>query len=330
MDKLGDMDLFVRVVKNSGLAAAGREVGLSPASMSARMNTLEKRYATRLLNRSTRHVSLTETGQQFYESCLRILADVSEVESQILRDQNLLTGSLRITVSSDIGRQHIAKALSLFVKNNPNITPYLHLSDSIVNITEQGFDCAIRHGDLPDSSMIAKKLASNHRVLCASPDYLKRKGNPKNPQALQEHDCLTMTRGNEPLTNWFFQSHTNDPKHSASGLQTIGIKASRSSNDGAMVRQWALEGAGIALKSYLEVAEDIKQKRLVIVLEEFMPDFIKGRTTDNTSNKPSQNLFNSADLHVVYPSRQHQPKRVKAFIEALLVYFKALEKGGSM
>lgn len=325
MNKLGDMDLFVRVVKNSGLAAAGREVGLSPASMSARMNTLEKRYETRLLNRSTRHVSLTETGQKFYESCLRILADVSEVESQIFRDQDLLTGSLRITVSSDIGRQHIAKALSQFVKKNPNIKPYLHLSDNIVNITEAGFDCAIRHGELPDSSMIAIKLASNHRVLCASPDYLKQKGYPKNPQALQEHDCLTMTRGNEPLSNWFFQSHTNtqnNSKHSASGLQIVEINASRSSNDGAMVRQWALEGAGIALKSYLEVAQDIKEKRLVIVLEEFMPDFIKGRA----NKKPSQDLSNSADLHVVYPSRQYQPERVKAFIEALKHYFARLEK----
>ena len=323
MDRLGDMDLFVRVVKNSGLAVAGREVGLSPASMSARMNALEAHYGTRLLNRSTRHVSVTETGQQFYESCLRILADVSEVESQMVGDNDLLTGSLRITVSSDIGRLHIAKALSQFVEENPNITPYLHLSDSIVNITEEGFDCAIRHGDLPDSSMIAKKLASNHRVLCASPEYLKRKGLPKNPHALHDHDCLTMTRGNEPLINWYFQNNTKSANYlegNAGGLQTVGIKASRASNDGAMVRQWALEGAGIALKSYLEVAEDIKEKRLVIVLEEFMPDFIKGRA----NKKQPQDLSNSADLHVVYPSRQYQPKRVKAFIETLIAYFKAL------
>lgn len=317
MDRLGDMDLFVRVVKNSGLAVAGREVGLSPASMSARMNALEAHYGTRLLNRSTRHVSLTETGQQFYESCLRILGDVSEVESQILGNQDLLTGSLRITVSSDVGRQHIAKVLSQFVEKNPNITPYLHLSDSIVNISEDGFDCAIRHGNLPDSSMIAKKLASNHRVLCASPQYLKQKGKPKNPQALQDHNCLTMTRGNEPLINWYFKNNAED---GSSDLQTVGIKSSRSSNDGAMVRQWALEGAGIALKSYLEVADDIKEKRLVIVLEEYMPDFIKGRD----KRKQSQNSSNSADLHVVYPSRQYQPKRVKAFIVALIDYFEAI------
>ncbi|RUM94965.1 MAG: LysR family transcriptional regulator [Thiothrix sp.] len=312
MDKLGDMDLFVRVARNAGLAAAGREVGLSPASMSARMNALEARYGTRLLNRSTRHVSLTETGQQFNEACLRILADVSEVESQILGDQTLLSGSLRITVSSDIGRQHIAFVLAQFVEKNPEITPYLHLTDDIVNITEEGFDCAIRHGDLPDSSLVARKLASNYRILCASPHYLKQKGTPKTPQALQNHDCLTMTRGTEPLIDWYFQS----PK----GLESITIKAARSSNDGALIRQWALEGAGIALKSFLEVADDIKAKRLVIVLKEFMTDFIKGKST----TKNSRYTANSADLHIIYPSRQYLPRRVKAFIEALSEYFESL------
>jgi len=302
MDKLGDMDLFVRVVKNQGLAVAGREVGLSPASMSARMNALEARYGTRLLNRSTRHVSLTETGQQFYEACLRILADVHEVESQVVGDKDLLKGSLRVTVSSDIGRQHIAAALSQFIAKHPNITPYLHLSDDFVNITEEGFDCAIRHGDLPDSSLVARKLVSNHRVLCASPNYLKRNGTPKTPQALKDHSCLIMTRGNEPLTNWHLQT--------SNGLETVAIKGVRSSNDGAMIRQWALEGAGIALKSYLEVEEDIKAKRLIVILEDYMPNFVKGKAVSN-----------SADLHVIYPSRQYQPKRVKAFVEALIVYF---------
>jgi DNA-binding transcriptional LysR family regulator len=300
------MDLFIRVAKNGGLAVAGREVGLSPASMSARMNALEARYGTRLLNRSTRHVSLTETGQQFYEASLRVLADVSEVESQIVGDKDLLTGSLRITVSSDIGRQHIATVLSQFVAIHPKVTPYLHLTDDIVNISEEGFDCAIRHGDLPDSSLVARKLVSNHRVLCASPQYLKKNGTPKKPDELQKHDCLTMTRGAEPLTNWHLQT--------ANGLETVVIKSKRSSNDGAMVRQWAIEGAGIALKSYLEVAEDIKAKRLVVILDDYMPNFVKGKA-----------ISNSADLHVIYPSRQYQPKRVKAFIEALMRYFETLK-----
>lgn len=313
MDKLGDMDLFVRVVKNSGLAAAGREVGLSPASMSARINTLEARYNTRFLNRSTRHVSVTETGQQFYEACVCILADVSEAESQILGNQEQLTGTLRITAPSDVGQLHIMPVLSKFIEDNPEINPYLHLTDGIVNITEDGFDCAIRYGDLPDSSLVARKLASNYRVLCASPEYLKQKGSPKTPQELSQHDCLTMTRGTEPLINWFFNG--------VNGLESVLIKAARSSNDGALLRRWALEGNGIALKSYLEVFEDIKEGRLIVILEEFMPDFNKKEYNENQLKSCSR----SADLHIIYPSRQYLPRRVKAFIESLLVYFEALE-----
>ncbi len=143
-------------------------------------------------------------------------------------------------------------------------------------------------------------------MLCASPQYLKEKGTPKTPQELQSHHCLTMIRGTEPLINWHLQT--------PNGLETVVIKAARSSNDGALVRQWALEGAGIALKSYIEVAEDIKAKRLVVILEDYMPNFVKDEVKSN-----------SADLHVVYPSRQYQPKRVKAFIDAMLVYFEAFK-----
>lgn len=306
MDKLGDMDLFVRVVRTGGLASAGREVGLSPASMSARMNALEARYNTRLLNRSTRHVSLTETGQQFFEACLNILADMSEVESQILGSQKSLKGSLRITAPSDLGQQHIMPVLSKFVEENPEVLPHLHLTDGIVNITKEGFDCAIRYGDLPDSSLVARKLASNYRVLCASPDYLKRKGSPKAPQELIDHDCLAMIRETEPLTNWYF--------HAPNGLESVAIKPARSSNDGALIRRWAVEGVGIALKSYLEVADDIKAKRLEVVLEESMPDFNKGKSAKN-----------SADLHIIYSSRQYLPKRIKAFRVALMEYFEAFK-----
>lgn len=313
MDKLGDMDLFVRVVKNSGLAAAGREVGLSPASMSARINALEARYSARLLNRSTRRVSLTEIGQEFYEVCLRILADVSESEAHILANKNMISGSLRITAPSVIGKLHIEPMLSKFVENNPEIHPFLHLTDNIVDITETGFDCAIRYGDLPDSALVAKKLTSNYRVLCASPDYLKRKGHPQNIQELREHDCIAFNLGPELVSHWYFNGNN--------GLESVVIKAVRSSNDGVLLSQWALEGVGIALKSYLEVCDDIKAGRLVVILDEFTADFLKGKAEKNMSKSSLTN----ADLHFVYPSRQYLPRRVKLFKESLLSYFKALD-----
>ena len=305
MNKLGDMDLFVRVVKNSGLAVAGREVGLSPASMSARMNLLEERYGTRLLNRSTRHVSPTQAGMQFYEACLRILAEVSEAETQLQTGRESFVGSLRITAPSDIGQQYIVPVLSKYIGEHPSIKPHLCLTDGIVNLAEEGFDVGVRYGDLPDSSLIARKLASSHRVLCASPSYLQRKGVPKTPQELSEHDCLVMVRVLEPLTHWHFQS--------TDGQQTILIEAARSSNDGAIVRKWVLEGAGIAMKSYLDVAADLKAKRLVTVLDDYMQDFNK--------TGPS----GRADLQIVYPSRQYIPQRVQAFISLLLDHFESLD-----
>ncbi len=302
MDKLGDMDLFVRVVKNGGLAVAGREVGLSPASMSARINALEQRYGMRLLNRTTRHVSPTEAGSKFYDACVCILADVNEAETQLQSVKESFSGPLRITATSDMGQQHIAPLLSKFIAQHPCVSPHLYLTDGIVNLAEQSFDLGVRYGHLPDSSLVVRKLATSHRVVCASPDYLNKKGIPKTPQALSEHDCLVMVRVTEPLTNWYF--------HTANGQETVAINAARSSNDGALIRRWALEGTGIALKSYLDVAADIKAKRLVTVLDDFMQDF----NSDGTSY--------DADLQLVYPSRKYMPLRVQGFIDLLLDHFK--------
>lgn len=305
MDKLGDMDLFVRVINNGGLAAAGREVGLSPARMTARMNTLEKRYETRLLNRSTRHVSATEAGMRFYENSIRILAEVTEAETQLQIGQEVFAGPLRITAPSDVGQQHIVPVLSRFVAEHPDVKPCLHLADGVVNLSEEGFDLGIRYGLLPDSALIARKLASNHRVLCASPEYLKSRGTPKTPKDLQQHDCLVMVRNVQPLTTWNFQT--------AKGSEAVIINPSRQCNDGAMIRRWAIEGAGIALKSYIEIVSDIQENRLMVVLDKYKQDFEKKGTTGG------------ADLHVVYPSRQHVPKRVESFISSLIEYFKTLE-----
>jgi len=305
MDKLGDIDLFVRIIKNEGLAAAGREVGLSPARVTARINALEKRYGVRLLIRTTRRVSLTDAGREFYAGCERILAEVKQAEARLQTGQESFTGPLRVTVTSDLGQQHIAPILSKFVKEHPDVRPCLHLTDSVINITEEGFDLGIRYGVLSDSTMIARKLADSRRVLCASPDYLKRKGAPTTPDELADHDCLAMVRATEPLTTWHFQT--------ADGKQTVLIQPAWATNDGALIRRWAIEGAGIALKSYWDVANDLKAKRLVTVLDDYTQDFERQGTTSG------------ADLHVVYPNREFLPLRTRGFIEALLEYFSATD-----
>jgi DNA-binding transcriptional LysR family regulator len=301
MDKLGDIDLFVRVIKCQGLAAAGREVGLSPARMTARINGLEERYGVRLLNRTTRQISLTDEGRQFYTSCERILAEVEQAETSLQTGKTSFSGALRITAPSDLGQQHIAHVLSTFIDKHPDIIPYLYLSDSVNDLVSDGFDLGIRYGSLEDSTLIARKLTSNRRVLCASPDYLKSRGIPTTPEELVHHSCLTMVRKAEPLTTWHFQ--TSEEKRS------ISIKAARSSNDGALIRRWAIEGKGIALKSYWDVADDLKTKRLVTIMDNYQPDFSRIGASAG------------ADLHAIYPNRKFIPQRTIEFIKALTEHF---------
>ncbi|KGJ94112.1 transcriptional regulator, LysR family [Colwellia psychrerythraea] len=304
MDKLGDIELFVRVIKKEGLAAAGREVGLSPARMTARINGLEERYGVRLLNRTTRRISLTEEGRKFYVSCERILAEVEQAETSLQTGQTSFIGALRITAPSDLGQQYIAPVLSKFVEVHPEITPYLYLSDSVVDLIGNGFDLGIRYGTLKDSTLIARRLARNRRVLCASPDYLKRKGIPVLPEELIQHDCLTMVRMAEPLTTWHFQG--------TAGNSSISIQGTRASNDGALIRRWAIEGAGIALKSYWDIAEDLKAKRLVTIMDNYQYDFNSTGATEG------------ADLHVIYPNRRFISQRTIAFIDALKKHFSSV------
>lgn len=302
MDKFSDMAMFVSVVKHQGLAAAGRELGLSPATMTARLQGLEERYGVKLLNRSTRHISLTDSGDLYHKACLEILENVKETENLILNGVKEVKGSLKISAPKDIGKQHILPILSEFCEQFPDVVPYLYLNDDVSNIAESGIDIVIRYGELADSSLISRRLSSSHRVLCASPKYLAKYGTPLTPQDLVNHRCLAMVRSNEELKTWHFQD--TDKKN------VITVLPKRFSDDGEVVRYWALEGAGIALKSILDVQDDIDNLRLVTVLNGYMTNF-------NTSTSVS-----SADLNVVYMSKKYQPKRIRLFLDFLFDKFR--------
>ncbi|MDN3698498.1 LysR family transcriptional regulator [Vibrio cortegadensis] len=302
MDKFSDMTMFVSVVKHQGLAAAGRELGLSPATMTARLQGLEERYGVKLLNRSTRHISLTDSGDLYHKACLEILENVKETENLILNGVKEVKGSLKISAPKDIGKQHILPILSEFCEQFPDVVPYLYLNDDVSNIAESGIDIVIRYGELADSSLISRRLSSSHRVLCASPKYLAKYGTPLTPQDLVNHRCLAIVRSNEELKTWHFQD--TDKKN------VITVLPKRFSDDGEVVRHWALEGAGIALKSILDVQDDIDNLRLVTVLNGYMTNF-------NTSTSVS-----SADLNVVYMSKKYQPKRIRLFLDFLFDKFR--------
>jgi len=293
MSKIDDIALFVAVVKASGLAAAGRKVGLSPASMTARINALEQRYNTRLLTRTTRKITLTDAGQKFYEIALRIVADMSEVETVLKQGTNELSGSLRITAPSDFGRQFVAPALASFVKKNRNVKPCLYLNEGVINIAEQGIDLAIRFGNLPDSNLIIKKLANNRRLLCASPEYIEQYGQPQKPEDLYNHRCLVLERLGEPLNEWHFKENGK--------IKTIKVKPALIANDGALIRQWAVAGMGITIKSFWDIKDDLTSGRLISLLDEYIQGF---HASDN----------NSVGLQLIYPERRYVPRQVKEFI----------------
>ena len=308
MDKLSDMNLFVHIVNAGGLAAAGREMGISPARVTERVNAMEKRYKARLLNRTTRSVTVTEVGQTFYETSVSILADVAQAEETMDSASQGLAGPLRVTAPSDLGQQYVSPLLQKLVKKHRGIVPHLHLSDGIVNLSENNIDIAIRFGEPPDSSLVAKHLASNYRTLCASPAYLRKNGTPKTPEDLANHDCLAMVRIVEPLSVWHFKKDDDEV--------VIPIKPTRSTNDGAMIRQWAADGLGIALKSSLDIAENINQKRLVRVLPKYAVGF-----------QPIQPGMQN-DLFAVYPSRRYVPERVRLFMDVLTQRFAKFETKG--
>ncbi len=306
MDKFSDMAMFVSIVKHQGLAAAGRDLGLSPATMTARLQALEERYGVKLLNRSTRHVSLTDSGELYHKACIEILDNVSEAENLIQNGVKEVKGSLKIVAPKDIGKQYILPILSEFCKQYPDVVPYLYLDDHISNIAESGMDIVIRYGELADSSLISRRLSPSRRVLCASPEYLAKHGTPLKPQDLVNHDCLAMLRSNEELKTWHFQE--KDKKNA------ITVVPKRFSDDGEVIRYWALEGVGIALKSVLDVQADINNLRLVTILNGYMKNF-------NTSMSVS-----SADLNVVYISKKYQPKRIRLFLDFLFERFSSMTK----
>ena len=229
MDKFSDMMLFVSIVKNAGLAAAGRELGLSPATVTARLQSLEARYGVKLLNRSTRHISLTDSGATYHQACLAIIDSVNETENLLQTGTNDVRGTLKISAPRDIGKQYISPLLSEFSDLYPEVIPYLYLNDNLSNLAESGLDIVIRYGELADSNLISRKLASSRRVLCASPSYLAQKGTPITPQDLANHDCLAMVRRNEELKTWNFQ---DEEQHNA-----ITVMHKRLSDDGTVIRQ---------------------------------------------------------------------------------------------
>ncbi|TWB54509.1 LysR family transcriptional regulator [Nitrospirillum viridazoti] len=282
-DTFSDMATFVRVVEAGSLSAAARELGQSLAVISRRVSGLEERLGVRLLNRTTRTLALTEEGAAYHARCVRILAEVEEAEMEATKGRHTATGLLRLTSTVAFSR-HLAPLLQEFQALHPGLQVHLHAADTLFNIIDNGFDLAIRFGALADSSLIARQLAPNRRVICGAPAYLDRRGRPQAPEDLLGHDCLLF--GDPPPDQWTF----------ADG-RSVRVRGPLSSNDGERAHAWARTGAGLVLKSIWDVHEDIAAGRLEVVLPHLpLP---------------------AAPLHAVYPHSRHAAAKVRLCVDFL-------------
>ncbi|QRM54444.1 LysR family transcriptional regulator [Sinorhizobium sp. BG8] len=286
MTNLGDLEIFSRVVDTGSMSAAGRTLGLSPAVVSKRIKRLEERLGTRLLQRTTRQISLTEAGQGFYERILGILAGIEEAEAFVSGRSGTARGTLRVSAPTSFGRMHIAPHLKAFLSAHPDLTINLVLSDEFSDIVGGGFDLAVRIGELSDSSLVARRLAPVRRVLCAAPDYLKQHGTPETMEDLSRHVCLP--------------PHNQDiwRLDGPSGIVTWRPDGPLVTNSSEVIREAVIAGMGIALRSTWDIGQELKEGKLVQVLPAF------------ESSK-------SVTLSAVYPSRQFLPAKVRMFIDYL-------------
>lgn len=291
-DSIQEMAIFARVVGAGSLSAAARELGLSPALVSRRLAALESRLGARLINRTTRSLHLTDDGATYYEACARVLADIEEADAAVSAGRVEPRGTLRVALPASFGHQHIAPLIPRFAERYPQIQLALSLSDRTVNLIEEGFDLAVRIAHLEDSSLTARKLAPNRRVVCASPGYLARQGTPRMPDELARHNCLTTT---DFAMNWDYKAPDGKPG-------SVRVTGRYSCDNWEVLREWALAGLGIALKSTWDVHRLLVDGSLVEVC-------------------PGYTFHSDVAIYAVYPSRRFLPAKTRVFIDFLAESF---------
>ncbi len=293
MDTLTGMRLFTRVVEAESFSEAARQLGLAPSSVSRQINALEDELGVRLLNRTTRRLSSTEAGLLYYERAVRILADAEEAKLAVSQLEATPKGTLRISAPISFGRLHIAAALPSFHARYPFVHIDLSASDSIVDLVAEGFDLGVRMGELEDSSLIARKLAPNRRVICGSPWYFERAKIPENPDDLAEHNCLTFA--------YHARSNVWQLK-GPEGTKKVQVSGSLHTNNGEILLAAVLGGLGLAMLPTWHAGKDIQRGALEAVLTDY--------EVGPTSN-----------IYAVYPHNRHLAPKVRAFVDFLAQRF---------
>jgi DNA-binding transcriptional LysR family regulator len=288
MGQFRQISTFVEVVARGSLSAAARAEGIAPAMIGRRLDALESRLGVKLLQRTTRKLALTNEGAAFLEDCQRILGELEEAETAVAERSARASGHLLVSAPAGFGRQHVAPLLPSFLAEHRDVTINLNLSDRLVDVVGEGVDVAIRIASLSDSSLVAVKLADNHRVLVGSPAYFKRHGTPLSLADLARHNCLAISSEGSQR-GWTFVDHGKPV--------TLKVAGNMVCNDGEVLLDWALAGKGLAWRSMWEVGPEIRAGRLHTVLD--------------------QHAAPGNDIHAVFAQRRHLPLRIRAFVDFL-------------
>lgn len=287
MDTFKQISAFVAAATRGSLSAAARAEGVTPAIVGRRLDALEARLGVRLMLRTTRKLTLTFEGQAFLEDCQRVLNDLANAEAAVSLGGVRASGHLRLSAPAGFGRRHVAPLVGSFMQANPEVTVSLDLSDRIVDLVNEGIDCAIRIGELTDSSLVSVRLGEMRRVVVASPAYLVAHGVPRSPADLARHNCFSLGQ----QRGWVFR----DPDGGA--VESWKVSGRFECNDGAVLHEWALAGRGLAWRSLWEVGQDLKEGRLTSVLDAWQA--------------PPMGIY------AVFPQRRHMPLRLRLFVDLL-------------
>ena len=288
-----DLRVFTTVVRKASFAEAAAAHNASPAFVSKRIRLLEQELGVPLLHRTTRRVVVTDQGERVFHWAQRILDDMDQLLQEVAVTRCEPRGLLRVSSSFGFGRNVVASALSRLVRQHPGLQVRLEVFDRLVDVAAEGFDLDVRVGDEIAPHLIARRLADNHRVLCAAPSYLARRGTPRTPAELPAHDCLVIKERDHPFGVWRLRAGAQE--------QSLKVTGPLSANNGEMVVQWAVDGCGIALRSRWDVQQHLHAGRLVQLLPEWRQE---------------------ANVWAVYPTRLQLSAKVRVCVEFLQAYFR--------
>ncbi|QNM94750.1 LysR family transcriptional regulator [Chitinimonas koreensis] len=295
---LADLQLFLRAADSGSFSTAARQLLITPAAASAAIKRLEAALQVRLFERSTRALRLTPEGEQFRDSCEQAFAALADGEARIAAGRGL-SGDVHLAAPSDLARTVLSPWLDEFLRLHPAVRLVLHVSDGLHDLLRDKVDLALRYGALQDARLVARRLYQARQLVCAAPAYLAARGEPRTPQELARHNCLSFYSGGRQRTAWTF--------YEGKKAIAVPIRGDRCADDSALVRQWAVEGAGIVCKSALDLADDLRQGRLVALLAGYRCE--------------------AAPLNAVYLGSKYLPQRVRGLLDFLVGKFEAVAAG---